>query len=282
VLIVAQANLLEDDPNATQWLGRVETVISLNLFPDQVSAGATVALPIQSFAERDGSFTNGERRVQRFYTAQGPMGQSLPAWQILSRIGEALGQDRAKPSAASVMLEITQNVPAFANCSYKELGKVVKQYPLIGREDVYYGGTAYDNKGGLGVQIRTSADEGQTPVAGNVAGPAAPKLKKGQMLVVPTTRLYNREQTFLPTVNVVMAARTPMPYVEINSADARKMKIADGDMVQIAVENAPVVTVRAHVNGGAPAGSVVLPRNLLPDVPTPLTISVGQVNKVEG
>ncbi len=282
VLIVAQAEILEDDPTAAQWLDKVETIITLSLFPDDTAHKAAIALPIQSFAERDGTFTNGERRVQRFYTAQGPMGEALPAWQILSRIGERLGQGRAKLSAAAVMLEITQEVPAFANARYSELQKVVKQFPLVGREDLYYGGTAYDNKGGLGVQIPTAADRGETVAPGSVTTPAAPKTKKGQLLVVPAVRLYNRETIFQPSALELMAPRIPQPYAEINSADAKTMKIKDGDMVQIAVENAQPVRVRAHVNGGAPAGTVVLPRHLMPDATTPLAISVGQVSKVEG
>jgi len=100
-LIVAQADLLLDDPNAAAWLDKVETVIYLTLFKDGIPAKA-IALPIQSFAERDGSFVNGERRVQRFYVGQGPLGDALPAWQLASRIGERAGLGKQKLSAASV------------------------------------------------------------------------------------------------------------------------------------------------------------------------------------
>jgi NADH-quinone oxidoreductase subunit G len=193
VLIVAQAELIADDPNAESWLKTVNTVISLNLFPDAATNYARAALPIQSFAERDGTFTNGERRVQRFYTAQGPMGDALPAWQIISRLGDQLKQGRAKLSAAAVMLEITQNVPEFDGMRYKELAKVERQFPDVGGQDLYYGGTAYQNKGGLGLQIATAADNGEKFKAGKVEAPAATKTAKGQLLIVPTTRLYNRQ-----------------------------------------------------------------------------------------
>ncbi|MCS7070048.1 MAG: molybdopterin-dependent oxidoreductase, partial [Anaerolinea sp.] len=63
VLIVAQADILEDDPTAAAWIDQVETIISLSLFPDALTARSAAVLPIQSFAERDGTFTNGERRV---------------------------------------------------------------------------------------------------------------------------------------------------------------------------------------------------------------------------
>ncbi|HRF96637.1 MAG TPA: NADH-quinone oxidoreductase subunit NuoG, partial [Aggregatilineales bacterium] len=180
VLIVAQAEILADDPSAEAWLNQVETIISLNLFADAVSAKAKVVLPLQSFAERDGTFTNGERRVQRFYTAQGPMGDSLPAWQIFSRVGEALGQGRAKLSAAAVMQEIAKTITAFDGITYRSLAKVERQFPDVGGNDLYYGGTAYQNKGGLGVQLPTSADKGETVSAGKVQLPTVAKAGKGQ------------------------------------------------------------------------------------------------------
>ncbi len=278
VLIIAQADVLADDPNAAAWLDKVDTLIVLSLFPDELTARAKVVLPIQSFAERDGSFTNGERRVQRFYTAQGPMGSSLPAWQILSRVGEVMGKGRAKPSAAAVMLEIAQNVPAFAGATFGELAKVEHQVPDVGGNDLYYGGTAYKNTGGLGVQIATEADAGTAVTAGEVKPTSAPKVASGSLLIVPTTRLYNREETFRPSVEGLMANRTSAPYVEINSADAQKLKIADGDLVEVSV-GASKVQVHAHVDGAAPQGTVLLPRHLS-DAATPLAPAPGEVRKV--
>jgi NADH-quinone oxidoreductase subunit G len=278
VLIVAQADVFADDPNAAQWLDKVDTVIALSLFPDELTARAKVSLPLQSFAERDGTFTSGERRVQRFYTAQGPMGSSLPAWQILSRASEQLGQGRAKVSAAAVMAEIAQNVPAFAGISYSELAKVPRQFPDVGGSDLYYGGTAYKNTGGVGVQLATEADNGTAVAAGEVKPSAAPKTGKGSLLVVPTIQLYDRERTFQPSVAEVMSSRTSIPYVEINVADASNLKIADGDMVQVTV-GGNTVRVKAYVNGGAPAGTVLLPRHLTAEA-VPLAPAPGEVRKV--
>jgi NADH-quinone oxidoreductase subunit G len=276
ILIVAQADVLADDPNAAEWLNKVTTVINLSLFEDTLSSRAAVSLPIQSFAERDGTFVNGERRVQRFYTAQGPVGEAIPAWQAIQRLGELLGQGKAKVSAAAVMLDITNNIPAFAGARYKELAHVEQQFPIISK-DVFYGGTAYENTGGLGVQIATAADKGDALPSGekSAAKVQTPKAKSGEMLVVPTTRLYNRERVFQPSE--LMHARIPEPYVEINSADADRLKIKDGDFVTVKAQSVSV-RVRAHVNGGAPAGTVILPRHLT-DSAIPLTISVGEVTK---
>lgn len=277
VLIVAQADLLADDPAAAAWLDKVETIISLSLFPDDLLKHAFAALPIQSFAERDGTFTNGERRVQRFYTAQGPLGQALPAWQVANRLGEKLGQGKVKLSAAAVMLEISQQVAAFEGMRYKELAWVENQFPDVGGENLYYGGTAYQNKGGLGLQIATSADKGQSVSAGQVTLPEIPKAGKSKLLIVPTTRLYNRERAF--AASALVHPRIMQAYVEINEADAKKLNVKDGDVVEVTAGEAAAVRARAHVNGGAPQGSVVLPRHLA-STAAPLVITVGEVSKV--
>ncbi|MCU0474504.1 MAG: NADH-quinone oxidoreductase subunit NuoG [Anaerolineae bacterium] len=277
VLIVAQAELLADDPTAEAWLSKVETVISLNLFPDALTQRyAQVALPIQSFAERDGTFTNGERRVQRFYTAQGPMGEALPAWQAIGRLTEAAGLGKAKLSAAAVMLEISQTVPAFSGMTYKAISKVEKQFPDVGGNDQYYGGTAYQNKGGLGLVIPTVADKGEKVAIAMPELPQAPKPSAGEFVVIPATRLYNNESVFKPSL--LVQPRVMAPYAEINSADAKKLGIEQGAVVEIKA-GGTTVRVKAHVNGGAPEGSIVLPRHLTAEA-VPVAITTGTVSKV--
>lgn len=276
VLVVADAAILADDPAAAGWLDKVETIISLSMFPDAVTAQAAAVLPIESFAERDGTYTNGERRVQRFYTAQGPIGDSLPAWQVCSRLAESFGQGRAKLSAAAVMLEITRSVPAFEGARYKELSKVERQFPDVGGDDLYYGGTAYQNRGGLGVQIASVADSGQKVKVGKVELPDAPKAGRGKFVIIPTTRLYNRENVFKPSA--LVDPRVPVPYVEVNSADAQKLGIDSGDLVEVLAGDEARVVVQAHVNGGAPKGALVLPRHLT-DEATPMAITVGEIRK---
>jgi len=277
VLLVAQADLLADDPNAAAFLDKVETVVYLSLFQGEAPANAAAVLPVQSFAERDGSFVNGERRVQRFYTAQGPLGEATPAWAIFARLGERLGQGRPKMTAAAVMAEISQNVNAFTGITFPALAKVERQFPDVGGENLYYGGTAYQNRGGLGVQIPTAADKGEAVNVGDMVSSAAQKTPKDKLLIVPTTRLYNRERAFTPSE--MMHGRIPDPFVEINSADAKKLGIGNGDLVQVTLDNGSTVRATAHVNGGAPKGSVVLPRHLT-DEAVPLAISTGSVSKI--
>lgn len=276
VLIVAQADLLADDPDAASWLDKVETVIDLTLFEDELGDHANLSLPIQSFAERDGTFTNGERRVQRFYTAQGPVGEALPAWQVVMRIGEALGQAKAKISAAAVMQDMTKTIAAFEGCRYKALAWTEQQYPMIG-DDVWYGGTAYKNRGGLGVQIASAADNGDKLKSAKAKSPKAVKAGRGKLLIVPVVSLFNRERLFR-SANVVHP-RVPDAFAGLSSDDATRLKVSAGDFVEIEVDSGPAVQVRVQVDDGVPKGSVTLPRHLTTTA-MPLALVAGKVAKV--
>lgn len=271
VLITLDADINGDDPSASAWLDQVETVISLSLFPNATASAAHFTLPIQSFAERDGTFTNGERRVQRFYTAQGPIGEALPAWKALANLRQMLGQGRAKLSAAAVMLDITKHVEAFEGMRYKELGRTVRQFPDVGGEDKYYGGTAYQNKGGVGLQIPLSGK----PKKSKVTVPETLSTSGKEIVIVPSTRLYNRDEKFAPTL--LVHPRIASPHALISPEDAKSLGVENGDSVEISFGDNSVV-VRAEVTNHVSSGAIVLPRHLSSE-PTPLVPTVGTLVK---
>ena len=275
-LIVAQAELLDDDPAASSWLSQVDTVIYANLFDDGISELADYVLPIQSFAERDGSFVNGERRIQRFYTAQGPIGQALPGWRLFGSLRQELGAGHLNPSAAAVMLDLSANIDAFAGASYKELAKVKREFPDVGGRDQYYGGTAYTNTGGLGIQIPSASDKRKGRRPRRIGTYEQPNLEENEVLIMPITRLYNRQRNFRPTL--ILEPRIMTPFAIINSTDAAAMGISDGDIVEI-VAGESRVRVRAALSEDIAAGAVALPRHLT-DEAIPLTVTAGRIRVV--
>ena len=204
------------------------------------------------------------------------MGTALPAWQIFSRLVELAKIRRAKLSAASVMLDIIKNVPVFEGMRYKELSKVVRQFPDVGGDDLYYGGTAYQNKSGIGVQIATTADDGGTVKVGKVKLPEIPKAGSGEYVIIPTTRLYNRHPLFEPSA--LVHPRVMVPYTQMNTEDADALGVKNGDVVEISV-NGSSVKVRASVSDDIQKGSLVLPRYLTQEA-TPMYLTVGTIQKV--
>jgi NADH-quinone oxidoreductase subunit G len=89
------------------------------------SARAHLALPSAAHAEREGTFTNFQGRVQRFRAALSPLGDALPDWDILARLGRALGAGDhafAAERAEQVFDALAASVPQFVGMSYRGLG----------------------------------------------------------------------------------------------------------------------------------------------------------------
>ena len=279
LLLLADADPLGDDPTAATWFERVERVVSCGLFADASAARADALLPIQSFAERDGSYTNGERRVQRFYAAQGPLGAALPAWQAFSRLSAALNGRQKKRSAAAVMAELSAALPSFAGADFPALAQTQRQFPDVGGEDLYYGGTAYRNTGGLGQQLASAADRGEKLNIERVRPTKPPRAKKGELLVIPTVSLFNRERRFAQSE--LLHPRVPAPFVELNSADAAAMGIVDGARVEMRWSGGAPISLQARVNGRAPQGGALLPRQLS-DQPLPYAPFTATLTREEG
>jgi NADH-quinone oxidoreductase subunit G len=251
-LVVAAA-----DPVADGLSIKADFLVVSEMFLTETAQQADVVLPAQAFTEREGTFTNGERRVQRFYPAVPAMGQSKADWQIFALIGEKMGQGKAKAGAAAVFIEITKAVPSYAGITYMKLAEVEEQWPDVGGVDLYYGGTSFKNAVGLGVQLKSGVERGEVATTGTVSAPA--RVAGEGLVAVPTTLLYDRSVTFVRST--VMQPRIPHAFVEINSADAAKLGIADGETVTLSV-NGVEAQLPAHVDGRAPEGAVLVPQDL--------------------
>ncbi len=270
-VILAGADPLGSDPAAT--LDGAEFVIATALFENATTVAADVVLPRQSVPERDGTFTNGERRVQRFYTAQGFLGDTRPDWRMFAGIRHQLDGYRVKPSAGAVMADITPQVDHYAGMGYKALAHTERQFPDVGGQDLYYGGTAYDNHGGIGRQWPVAA-EGESPAL-SLRPIEAKSAKRKGLWAVPVRVLYDRAPEFY--ASRMMHQRIPDAYAELNSADAESLGISDGDAITLRFDDHPVA-VTARVNGRAPQGVVLVPKQLS-EAPVPLAPSSVTVEK---
>ncbi|HXJ82043.1 MAG TPA: molybdopterin-dependent oxidoreductase [Candidatus Methylomirabilis sp.] len=101
------------------------TLIFQGTNTNRTSAGATLVLPSAAYAECDGTFTNFEGRVQRFRQALDPLGEALPGWEILTRLGRALGlpdQLYQAERAEQVFTRLAASRPSFGGMTYRGLG----------------------------------------------------------------------------------------------------------------------------------------------------------------
>jgi NADH-quinone oxidoreductase subunit G len=111
-----------DPKYVSDTLERVECVVFQGSWDNSTAALADILLPAAVYAEKEGTFTNIQDRVQRFRAAVPPIGESLPDLDILSRLAQELGIALPGPSAAEVFGEIGQAVEAFAGMTWQSVG----------------------------------------------------------------------------------------------------------------------------------------------------------------
>jgi len=280
VLCIAGADPVFDDPTTEQALRQSKAFIVVqDMFLTETAKLADVVLPTCSTAERDGTYTSGERRVQRFYSAVDPQGGSLPDWRIVQLIGERLGMGSPAPSAAALFAEIAQSVPQYAGITYAALARVEPQLPDVGGEDLYYGGTAFQNQHGLGVQWPAAAEDANAPLRIAAAQPSAPLATagKGEWIVVPVRLVYGADPITYRTK--LLHPRIPAPHVGLHPADAARLGVAAGDMLSVTF-NGRQVYAAAYMDDRIPQGVATLPRALQPQG-APSAAVVAQVAKAE-
>ena len=124
-LYVVGENIASAGAHVSDALSKLDFLVVQDLFMTETAAKANVVLPSASFAERDGTVTNAERRVQRIRKAIEPVGSAKPDWQIISEIAKAMGHEKdfAFKDAEAIFAEIAKIVPAYAGITYAKLEK---------------------------------------------------------------------------------------------------------------------------------------------------------------
>jgi predicted molibdopterin-dependent oxidoreductase YjgC len=151
-----------------------------------------------------------------------------------------------------VFREIAQAVPQYGEMSYRSLGRAVEQWPKVGGEDLYYGGTAYDNQSGVGQQWPAAAES--SPVEHYEVQDTL-EMSRPELAAVQTAALY--QPGTLMDKSEVIASRVARPTVFLHADDAQRYAVSDGDAVVLQV-NGMMVEGSAHVNGYGTAGTVFL------------------------
>jgi NADH-quinone oxidoreductase subunit G len=252
-IYIAGADPVADDPSLAETLRKAGFVVVQDLFLTETAKLADVVLPVQPFTEREGTYTNGERRVQRFYPGV-VRNEYKPDYAVTAAISKLVGKN-VETTPLRIFSQLAASVPAYKELTYPLLAKVTEQWPIVGREDKYYGGTLYANSQGLGVHLALSS---QVP---SLAWPELPEVKHpdGTLLAVPVTILYDRGQ--LVYRSTLLHQRIPEAQVRLNPADANRLGLSDGARVRLELNGNPLEAL-LNLNDEVPEGIVLVPRSL--------------------
>lgn len=131
------------------------------------------------------------------------------------------------PFAASLVFkEIAAAVPQYAGMDYRALANVEPQWPIIGRSDMYYGGTAYDNRWGLGQQWPAAAEAGHVESYELAPEPPTAAPADGGIDILRVPALYTPGT--LINRSAILHDRLARPALLLNPDDAAALMVADG------------------------------------------------------
>ena len=262
-LYLAGVDLAGDDPAFVEILHNTGCIVVQELFLTETAKMAHVVLPALAPTEREGSYTSGERRVQRFYPAVLPLEQAKADYAITGEISIRLGLGAESQSAARVFNAIAEKVAAFKGMSYRLLAQVKEQWPIIGRSDLYYGGTSYENTQGLGVQLAGS----QVPSLAWNDAPAV-EIPSGSLRAVPVTKLYDRGITVLSSQT--LTPRILDAYVVVRPGEIDAPQDAQVHLLLGGQE----VAAKLRFDESVPQGVVLVPRSMGLPIGSPQAVTV--------
>jgi NADH-quinone oxidoreductase subunit G len=253
-----------DDPSITPALDGLDFLIVQELFLTDTARQADVVLPALSFAERDGTFTSADRRVQRFERALPPLGQARADWAIFTEVARRLGAEWSYASAGDVLAAINRAIPQYADLTLAALRASAPQWPPVGYDSLYFGGAVYQNNGGLGLRWRAAAENDDFEPAFDWV--ELPTLHETDMIAVPVRWLY--QSGALINRSEVLRGRLRGAVAEFNPTDAERLELVAGSPASLSLGGRAVELV-VKVNARAPVGVALVP-DYLP--PGPLTV----------
>ena len=225
--------LSEPDLNhAKEALARLDLLVVQDIFLTETAQLADVVLPATSFAEKDGTFTNTERRVQRVCKAIDPPGAARLDWEIITEISTRLGYPMNYKSSAEIMAEIAELTPIYGGISYDRPTKGGLQWPCW---DPKHPGTPILHKG------QFTRGRGKFHVVHDRPPAELPTFAYPILLTTGRT-LEHWHTGSMSHRSRVLETLVPESRVEINPVDANRLGIVEGDVISLSSRRGEVQT----------------------------------------
>jgi formate dehydrogenase major subunit len=242
------------DPNINKVrkaLAALEFLVVQDIFLTETAEFADVVLPATSFLEKDGTYTNTDRRVQVGRKVLDPPGQARPDWEIIRAISARIGMPMDYDSVSDVFDEMVALSPAYHGLEYGNLGPAGKLYPNDDPE--HSDGTVVL----FGESFAT--DDGKAHLVPAEWMPAKELPSEEFPFVLNTGRLLEHWHTGSMTRrSFALDAIQPAAMVFISEADAADMGNADGDFVRVSSRRGSI-ELAAKVSHRETPGSCFIP-----------------------
>jgi formate dehydrogenase major subunit len=246
-IFIQGEDIAQSDPNTkhvTAALENMEMVVVQDLFLNETAAFAHVFLPGTSFLEKDGTFTNAERRINRVRQVKAPM-QGKQEWQIVCDLAQAMGYPMTYISAAEIMDEIALVTPTFKGVSFARLDeKGSIQWPC---NDKAPEGTPIMH---VGQFVR---GKGRFMITEYVATPE--RANRDFPLILTTGRILSQYNVGAQTRRTENSSWHPEDVLEIHPHDAELRGIKEGAMVSL-TSRIGGTTLRAMITERMPQGVI--------------------------
>jgi predicted molibdopterin-dependent oxidoreductase YjgC len=239
------------DPDAThvrEAMGKLDFFVVQDIFLTETAQMADVVLPAASFAEKDGTFSNTERRVQRVRRAIEPVGNSKPDWWIIHQIALRMGGKGFEyENPAQIMKEAASLTPSYGGISYERLEAGGLQWPCPTEEHP-----------GTPILHTEQFSRGKGHFVPLEYKPSVELPDDEYPLVLTTNRSLFHYHTGTMTRKVRgLNQFRGEELVAINPEDAESLGIEDGEMVTVTSRRGEV-TARASVTESSPPGTVAM------------------------
>jgi formate dehydrogenase major subunit len=246
-MFVHGEDIAQSDPNTKHVMAALEAmdlVVVQDLFINETAKFAHVFFPGTSFLEKDGTFTNAERRINRVRPVMAPK-NGKQEWQIISELATAMGYPMHYDNAAQIMDEIAAITPTFKNVSFELLDRVGSlQWPV---NDAAPQGTPIMHVNGF---VRGKGLFVETPFV-----PTEERANRKFPLLLTTGRILSQYNVGAQTRRTANSTWHQEDVLEIHESDAQMRGIVDGQKVAISSRIGETV-MRAEVSARVPAGVV--------------------------
>lgn len=250
--IVGEDTVMVDcgTPLTKEALEKVDFLVVQDMFMTETAKLADVILPAAASLEKDGTFVNTERRIQRFYKAMEPLGDSKPDWVIIQMIANAIGANWNYNHPSEIMDEVARLCPVFAGVSYSRLeGFNSLLWPV--------------NENGVDTPILYT-NSFDTPDGKAILYPLSwkpPELKDDvHRIIVNTGRILEHFHVGNMTGNVGgLRRKVPETFVEVSKELSAKYNINNGDLILVKSKFGGEIRARALVTTRVQGDEIFIP-----------------------